>query len=99
MGNPKCSVCGQWHLSTFQMGCMLGPPQLGKLKVEQKDPTIEKIIARIRERSDAGMEKYGQSLRDNNKKSFIEWIDDVQEEMYDAIAYLEKIKELLGGVK
>jgi mevalonate pyrophosphate decarboxylase len=63
------------------------------------DPTIEAIIARIRKRSEDGMEKYGQSLRDNNSKSFKEWIEDVQEEMYDAIAYLEKIKELLMGVK
>lgn len=63
------------------------------------DPTIEAIIKRIRERSEAGMIKYGQSMRDNNKKSFKEWIEDVQEELYDAIAYLEKIKEILVGIK
>ena len=72
---------------------------LGSTPVKPLDPTIEAIIKRIRERSEAGMIKYGQSMRDNNKKSFQEWIDDVQEELYDAIAYLEKIKEILIGVK
>lgn len=66
--------------------------------MEISDPTIQAIVTRIVERSNAGMEKYGHSLRDNKSKTLIEWINDTQEELYDAMAYLEKLKERIKEI-
>jgi len=58
-----------------------------------KDPTVNAVLQQFIDRSNVGMEAYGQSLRNNNKKTFVQWINDVQEELQDAIVYLEKVKE------
>jgi len=59
------------------------------------DPTVNKILDTFIKRSDDGMKRFGQSIRDNNKKTIVEWITDAQEEAQDNIVYLEKLKELL----
>ena len=43
-----------------------------------------------------GQKKYGVTL-DRNDLSFLEWIQHSQEELMDAILYLEKMKKVLGG--
>jgi hypothetical protein len=60
-----------------------------------QDPTVDAVVSRIIERSEQGIEKYGQTIRENNTKTLVEWIDDAQEEAYDMIIYLEKLKERL----
>lgn len=67
------------------------------------DPLVDRLIGCCVERSEAGIIKYGQTMEDNNKKTLIEWVDDVQEELWDAMVYLEKLKAKLkqyglGGV-
>ena len=58
------------------------------------DPLIQKIMIRMNARSDEGIKKYGKTMRQQTK-STKEWIDDAQEELWDAIVYLEKVKEIL----
>jgi hypothetical protein len=58
-----------------------------------QDPTVNNILQKFISRSDAGMKTYGNSLRDNNTKTFVQWIEDTQEELLDTIVYLEKVKE------
>lgn len=56
------------------------------------DPTVNKVIEAIVKRSKAGMKKYGTTIRDNPKPT-VEWIVEAQEELADAIIYLERLKE------
>jgi hypothetical protein len=59
-----------------------------------KDKMIRKIMQRMSKRADDGIKKYGSTML-HSKKSFIAWIDDAQEELWDAIVYLEKLKTLM----
>lgn len=59
-----------------------------------KDKMIRKIMQRMGKRADDGIKKYGSTML-HSKKSFIAWIDDAQEELWDAIVYLEKLKTLM----
>ena len=64
-----------------------------------KDPLVQRILERFAKRSENGIKKYGRTMVDATK-SIDEWIDDAQEESWDNIVYLEKIKiELQKGEK
>ena len=56
-----------------------------------KDPLVQVILERFAKRSENGIKKYGRTMVDATK-SIDEWIDDAQEESWDKIVYLEKIK-------
>lgn len=58
-----------------------------------KDEIVEQVIDKFQERSEKGIKKYGTTLVDNDL-SFDEWLTHLQEELMDAVVYLEKIKSL-----
>ena len=58
------------------------------------DPLVQKVIDRMAARSESGIKKFGNTM-DQANKSLHEWILDTQEELADAIIYLEKVKEQL----
>ena len=60
------------------------------------DPIVDRIIERFMRRSDEGMARFGKTMREA-EKPMLEWITDAQEEMMDAILYLEKLKEKCNG--
>ena len=59
-----------------------------------QDKTIERVIHRIRSRSELGIAKYGTTLTDNDL-SLVEWLQHLQEELMDAINYAERTKQEL----
>ena len=59
-----------------------------------KDEIVEQVIDKFRVRSKQGIEKYGTTLADNNL-SQEQWLTHLQEELMDAVVYLEKIKSEL----
>ena len=62
-----------------------------------KDPLVQVILERFAKRSENGIKKYGKTMLQATK-SRIKWINDVQEESWDMIVYLEKLKtELKKG--
>ena len=62
-----------------------------------KDPLVQVILERFAKRSENGIKKYGKTMLQATK-SRIKWINDVQEESWDTIVYLEKLKtELKKG--
>ena len=62
-----------------------------------KDPLVQVILERFAKRSENSIKKYGKTMLQATK-SRIKWIDDVQEESWDTIVYLEKLKtELKKG--
>jgi hypothetical protein len=60
-----------------------------------KDPVVAAIIKRANDRSNQGLDDYGGTMADADKH-LLEWIDDAQEELWDTIVYLEKIKLVVG---
>jgi hypothetical protein len=60
---------------------------------EIKDSIVESVIDKYKERSEAGIEKYGTTL-EKNLLTFDEWLTHLQEELFDATLYIEKIKKL-----
>lgn len=56
------------------------------------DNIVESVIAKFKQRSDIGIEKYGKTL-DREDLNFIEWVNHLQEELMDAILYAEKLKQ------
>tara|TARA_R110000803_G_scaffold182580_1_gene244954 strand:+ start:1278 stop:1568 length:291 start_codon:yes stop_codon:yes gene_type:complete len=57
-----------------------------------RDPVVEKVVDSFVSRSDVGFKKYGVTLRDDPSKMF-EWLNHLQEELMDAVLYLQKAKE------
>ena len=55
------------------------------------DPIVKSVIDKFMERSEVGQKKYGTTLERNNLP-FLSWVTHMQEELMDAILYLEKLK-------
>lgn len=58
-----------------------------------QDKIVQEVIEKFQQRSEVGIKKYGTTLQDNNTDDFI---NHLQEELMDAILYLQKIKNLYG---
>ena len=62
-----------------------------------KDPLVQTILERFAKRSENGIKKFKRTMLEATK-SRIKWINDAQEESWDTIVYLEKLKiELQKG--
>jgi hypothetical protein len=57
------------------------------------DSIVSSIISQFMDRSRIGLEKYGTTL-DRKDLSFLQWVQHAQEEHFDAILYLEKMKQV-----
>jgi len=60
-----------------------------------RDKIIERVINKIKARSDVGYKKYGVTLKDDDQPLDL-WLTHIQEELMDAVNYIEKAKEVLG---
>lgn len=60
------------------------------------DKIVEEVVAKYRQRSEVGIEKYGTTL-DENKATLIEWLTHLQEELMDATLYIQKLKSDLDN--
>ena len=57
-----------------------------------RDPVVERVCRKFTDRSDVGYEKYGITLEDDPSE-MLEWLNHLQEELMDAVLYLQKAKE------
>ena len=57
----------------------------------KKDKIVQQVIKKFEQRSEIGIRKYGTTLEENNNDDFI---NHLQEELMDAILYLEKVKSI-----
>ena len=62
--------------------------------MKTRDPLVQKLLNRMAKRSEEGLEKYKRSMGDAYKP-LDKWIIDAQEEAWDFIVYLEKIRSLI----
>ena len=60
-----------------------------------RDKIIERVINKIKSRSDVGYKKYGVTLKDDDQPLHV-WLTHIQEELMDAVNYIEKAKMVLG---
>mgnify|MGYP001105020836 FL=1 len=63
-----------------------------KQEIEFRDPVVKRVVNKFVSRSDVGFEKYGTTLEDDPSRMF-EWLNHLQEELMDAVLYLQKAKE------
>ena len=55
---------------------------------------IERVINKIKARSDVGYKKYGVTLKDD-EQTLDTWLNHIQEELMDAVNYIEKARAVL----
>ena len=60
--------------------------------IKFRDPVVERVVDKFVGRSDVGYKKYGITL-DKDPSEMLEWLNHLQEELMDAILYLQKSKE------
>ena len=76
------------------------------IDVEFRDPVVKRVVEKFRTRSDAGYEKYGTTLHEERTtkiKGLMKYLIDIQEELMDAILYIqtaqEELKDMLDEKK
>ena len=65
---------------------------MSKKQIEFRDPVVERVVDKFVSRSDVGFAKYGVTLNDD-KSNLFAWINHLQEELMDAVLYMQKLKE------
>lgn len=61
------------------------------------DPIVQSVIEKFQQRSELGQKKYNTTLEANNAP-FLDWVNHMQEELMDAILYLEKMKKVTNSM-
>ena len=65
---------------------------MNKKQIEFRDPVVERVVDKFVSRSDVGFAKYGVTLEDD-KSNLFAWMNHLQEELMDAVLYMQKLKE------
>ena len=63
-----------------------------------RDPVVKHVVTKFVSRSDIGYEKYGRTLDDERKggfKNLAGYLNDIQEELMDAVLYIQAAREEL----
>ena len=66
--------------------------------IEFRDPVVERVVDKFIGRSNVGYKKYGSTLDDERTKGLKDlsgYLNDVQEELMDAILYIQSAREEL----
>ena len=67
--------------------------------IEFRDPVVENVVDKFVSRSDVGFNKYGRTLdseRRGKHKDLAGYLNDIQEELMDAILYIQAAREELN---
>ncbi len=65
---------------------------MNKKEIKFRDPVVERVVDKFVSRSDVGFAKYGITLEDD-PSMVVDWLNHLQEELMDAVLYLQKAKE------
>jgi len=69
-----------------------------KVLLDFRDPVVKRVVEKFKNRSDAGFKKYGTTLheeRTTKMKGLMKYLVDIQEELMDAILYIQTAQEEL----
>jgi len=67
-----------------------------KKQIEFRDPVVERVVNKFIDRSNEGFTKYGRTLHDERSeglKNLAGYLNDVQEELMDAVLYIQSARE------
>ena len=67
--------------------------------IKFRDPVVENVVDKFVSRSDVGFNKYGRTLdseRRGKHKDLAGYLNDIQEELMDAILYIQAAREELA---
>ena len=67
-----------------------------KKEIKFRDPVVERVVDKFVSRSDVGYAKYGTTLdeeRTTKLKGFSKYLQDIQEELMDAVLYIQTARE------
>ena len=67
-------------------------------KIIFRDPVVERVVDKFVSRSNVGFDKYGTTLQDERTmkmKGLVKYLTDVQEELMDAILYIQAARDEL----
>ena len=67
--------------------------------IKFRDPVVENVVDKFVSRSDVGFNKYGRTLdteRKGKHKDLAGYLNDIQEELMDAILYIQAAREELN---
>ena len=67
-----------------------------KKEIKFRDPVVERVVDKFISRSDIGYKKYGTTLheeRTTKLKGLLKYLQDIQEELMDAVLYIQTARE------
>ena len=67
-----------------------------------RDPVVKNVVDKFVSRSDTGYKKYGSTLDDERRlkmKNLQGYLNDIQEELMDAVLYIQAAREELRDLK
>ena len=70
-------------------------------KIEFRDPVVRRVVEKFVDRSNLGFQKYGRSLdgeRRGGHKDLVGYLNDIQEELMDAVLYIQAAREELSDL-
>ena len=71
---------------------------MNRRKIIFRDPVVESVVDKFVSRSDVGFAKYGTTLQDERMmkmKGLVKYLTDVQEELMDAVLYIQAARDEL----
>ena len=72
-----------------------------RVMMKFRDPVVQRVCEKFTQRSDEGFKKYGRTLSDEmlgGHKHLDGYLNDVQEELMDAILYIQTARELIDDI-
>ena len=72
--------------------------RLLKMKIKTKDKIVQAVLRKMDDRSIIGQKKYGQTMQneiETGKKDLLMFLTDVQEEIMDALLYIQAARACL----
>ncbi len=75
---------------------------MNKKEVTFRDPVVERVVDKFVSRSDEGFRKYGATLHDERTsgvKDLDKYLNDVMEELMDAVLYIQTAREEIADKK
>jgi len=67
-------------------------------EISFRDPVVERVVDKFVSRSDVGFKKYGTTLEDERRlkmKGLQKYLNDIQEELMDAVLYIQSARDEL----
>ena len=72
------------------------------MQIKTEDKIVQAVLRKMDDRSIIGQKKYGQTMQneiETGKKNLLMFLTDVQEEIMDALLYIEAAKKCLEDEK